>query len=65
MYREHFGLTHYPFDKTLQLDELYDSKAMRQAAARLNHLVELRGIGLITREPDSVRTTACRKLIDI
>ena len=64
MYREHFGLMHYPFGKTLEPDELYDSKAMRQAAARLQHLVELRGIGLITGEPGRGKTTACRKLID-
>jgi type II secretory pathway predicted ATPase ExeA len=64
MYKEHFGLTHYPFGKSPEPDELFESKAMQQAAARLRHLVELRGIGLITGEPGSGKTTACRKLID-
>lgn len=64
MYTNHFGLTHYPFDKSLKPDELFDSKAIREATARLGHLVELRGIGLLTGEPGSGKTTACRKLID-
>lgn len=64
MYTDYFGLTHYPFDKNLKADELFDSKATREAAARLGHLVELRGIGLLTGEPGSGKTTACRKLID-
>ena len=63
MYTSHFGLTHYPFGKSLKPDELFDSKATREATLRLKHLVELRGIGLITGEPGSGKTTACRKLI--
>ena len=64
MYTDHFGLTHYPFDKNLAPDELFDSKAMREASLRLGHLVELRGIGLITGEPGSGKTASCRKLIN-
>ena len=64
MYTTHFGLTHYPFHKTHKPDELFDSKATREATLRLQHLVELRGIGLLTGEPGSGKTTACRKLID-
>jgi type II secretory pathway predicted ATPase ExeA len=48
MYLAHFGFTHYPFERALQPDELFASRAAREAQARLNHLVELRGIGLIT-----------------
>jgi type II secretory pathway predicted ATPase ExeA len=64
MYTQHFGLTRYPFDKSLNPDELFDAKSTREATARLNHLIELRGIGLLTGEPGSGKTTACRKLID-
>jgi type II secretory pathway predicted ATPase ExeA len=62
MYLAHFGFTHYPFDRPLQPDELYASSAAREAQARLNHLIELRGIGLITGEVGSGKTTVCRQL---
>ena len=62
MYLNHFGLTHYPFERTLQPDELFTSSATREAHARLTHLVELRGIGLITGEVGSGKTTVCRQL---
>jgi type II secretory pathway predicted ATPase ExeA len=64
MYIQHFGLTRYPFGKSLKPDELFDAHSTREAAARLQHLIELRGIGLLTGEPGSGKTTACRKLID-
>lgn len=62
MYLTHFGLTHYPFERTLQSDELFASAAAREAQARLAHLVELRGIGLLTGEVGSGKTTVCRQL---
>jgi type II secretory pathway predicted ATPase ExeA len=62
MYRAHFGFTHYPFERALQPDELFASTAAHEAQARLQHLVELRGIGLITGEVGSGKTTVCRQL---
>jgi general secretion pathway protein A len=62
MYLAHFGFTHYPFERALQPDELFASSAAREAQARLNHLVELRGIGLITGEVGSGKTSVCRQL---
>jgi len=62
MYLAHFGFTHYPFDRPLQPDELYASAAAREAQARLKHLIELRGIGLITGEVGSGKSTVCRQL---
>lgn len=62
MYLAHFGFTHYPFECALQPDELFASSATREAQARLTHLVELRGIGLITGEVGSGKTSVCRQL---
>jgi general secretion pathway protein A len=62
MYRAHFGFTHYPFERDLQPDELFASSAGHEAQARLQHLVELRGIGLITGEVGCGKTTVCRQL---
>jgi type II secretory pathway predicted ATPase ExeA len=36
MYLTHFGLTHYPFERDLQPDELFASTSLREAHARLN-----------------------------
>lgn len=62
MYLTHFGFTHYPFERALQPDELFASSAAREAQARLQHLIELRGIGLITGEVGSGKTSLCRQL---
>src|SRR5207344_1820664 len=62
MYLAHFGFTHYPFERALLPDELFASSTAREAQVRLTHLVELRGIGLITGEVGSGKTTVCRQL---
>ncbi|MCX2862251.1 AAA family ATPase [Paucibacter sp. PLA-PC-4] len=62
MYLQHFGLTQFPFERAPEPDELFASVATREAQARLAHLVQLRGIGLITGEVGSGKTTVCRQL---
>lgn len=62
MYLSHFSLTHFPFERTLHSDELFASGIAREAQVRLNHLVELRGIGLLTGEVGAGKTTVCRQL---
>ena len=52
--------TRLPFENDLATDELFQSSAHREAEARLKHLVELRGIGLLTGEVGSGKTTVCR-----
>jgi len=48
MYRKHFGLSRHAFSKEIEADELFSSTAMKELETRLNHLIELRGIGLVT-----------------
>jgi general secretion pathway protein A len=62
MYRKHFGLTRHPFGKDLAPEELFPSVATRELEIRLAHLLDLRGIGLVTGEAGSGKTTVCRKL---
>ena len=60
MYQRHFAFAQLPFENDLETDQLFESSAHREAEARLKHLVELRGIGLLTGEVGSGKTTVCR-----
>lgn len=62
MYLRHFAFTRFPFENSLHADELYASSARNEAEARLKHLIELRGIGLLTGEVGSGKTTVCRQV---
>jgi type II secretory pathway predicted ATPase ExeA len=63
MYRKHFGLTRHPFAKDLAPEELFVAASGRELEVRLGHLLELRGIGLVTGEVGSGKTTLCRKVV--
>ena len=60
MYKQHFALKHYPFQRTPHADELFEGEAQGEARARIQHLLDLRGIGLLTGEAGSGKTTVCR-----
>jgi len=62
MYRKVYGLTHHPFEKDLEPDKLFGSQAAQELEARLNYLLQLRGIGLVTGEVGSGKTSICRKV---
>lgn len=64
-YRKHFALTRFPFDARLEAGELFEANAQAEAEIRLKHLLELRGIGLLTGEPGSGKTTICRRVVDV
>ena len=64
MYLSHFGLRNYPFEKTLKSDELLDTETQAEARARIGHLIELRGIGLLTGESGVGKTALCRQVLD-
>jgi type II secretory pathway predicted ATPase ExeA len=63
MYRKHFALTRHPFDKDLAADDLFESASLAELSARLQHLVEMRGVGLVTGDSGSGKTTTCRRLV--
>lgn len=63
MYRKHFALTRHPFDKDLATDDLFETAALSELTVRLSHLLDMRGIGLVTGESGSGKTTACRRLV--
>ena len=62
MYQKHFALTHYPFEANLDHEVLFDAAAHSEAQVRLQHLLELRAIGLLTGEAGCGKTTVCRRV---
>lgn len=62
MYKKHFALTRHPFDKDLKPNELFASASAKELEARLHYLLQLQGIGLITGEVGSGKTSICRKV---
>lgn len=62
MYLKHFAMTHFPFDHSATPDTLFAASAQAEAEVRIKHLIELRGIGLITGESGSGKTTICRTI---
>jgi len=63
MYCEHFGLTRHPFSKEIETYELFDSEQTLELENRLKYLLTLKGIGLVTGDAGSGKTTACRKVV--
>ncbi len=63
MYRTHFALTRYPFEPSLEVDELFPARGQEEADARIRHLIELRGIGVLTGEPGCGKSTVCRRIV--
>ncbi len=60
MYIRHFNLTAFPFQPLEHADQLFQSRPARETATRLQHQLELRGIGLLTGEPGCGKTTSVR-----
>ena len=62
MYLQHFGLTRYPFTSDIEPEQMYQSAAMAELAIRFGHLVELRGIGVLTGDSGAGKSAGCRKM---
>jgi type II secretory pathway predicted ATPase ExeA len=60
MYLKHFGFCFYPFGNDIPPDEMYASTGRAELNARLGHLVEMSGIGLVTGDCGSGKSSACR-----
>jgi type II secretory pathway predicted ATPase ExeA len=63
MYLRHFGLTRLPFTKELAIEDLFPLSSAKELEVRLSHLLEMRGIGLITGDVGSGKTTGCRRVV--
>jgi len=62
MYRKHFAFTRLPFEKDVAADDLFESASLVELGVRLRLLVDMRGIGLVTGDSGSGKTT-CRRMV--
>ncbi len=60
MYLQHFSLTGFPFEASVPVTQLFESAAQAEAEARIKLLVDVGGIGMITGEAGSGKSTVCR-----
>jgi general secretion pathway protein A len=63
MYRKHFALTRHPFAKDIAAEDLFLSPSAKEWEVRLRYLIDLFGIGLLTGEPGSGKTTLTRRVV--
>lgn len=61
-YLRHFALTRYPFETSIEADRLFPGQALKEAEARIEHVIERRGIGLLTGEPGCGKTSVLRRV---
>ena len=47
MYLKHFALLFYPFGNDIAPEEMYASAPMTELGIRLNHRIEMSGVGLV------------------
>jgi type II secretory pathway predicted ATPase ExeA len=63
MYRQHFGLTQHPFTSEVEPEDLFPAQAAKELQVRLTHLLEMRGIGLVTGDAGSGKTCGARRVL--
>ena len=62
MYKAYFGMQKDPFSKDIPPKELFQSSQFQEFCTRMDYLVKKRGIGLLTGEVGSGKTTALRSV---
>jgi general secretion pathway protein A len=60
MFQEYYGFSSLPFSKTIATKDLFVTAAQQELGARLTYLVRERGLGLLTGEIGSGKSTAVR-----
>jgi len=63
MYRQHFGLKQHPFGNEIEPEDLFPAAAAQELEVRLTHLLDMRGIGLVTGDAGSGKTCGARRVL--
>ena len=64
MYKAFYSLNAIPFSKSIETKNLFKSNTFNESIARLNYLLNSKGIGLITSEAGCGKTTVLRAFKD-
>ena len=59
-----FGLKHFPFDKNIKTQDLFDTDSLKECSARLEYIKRRGGILLLTGDPGVGKTLALRRYVD-
>jgi type II secretory pathway predicted ATPase ExeA len=60
MFQEFYGFTRVPFSRTIATPDLFPTAGQKELNARLTYLVRERGVGLVTGDIGSGKSTAVR-----
>jgi type II secretory pathway predicted ATPase ExeA len=60
MFQQYYGFQSLPFSKDIPPADLYQAEGQSELCARLNYLTRERGLGLLTGETGSGKSTALR-----
>jgi general secretion pathway protein A len=63
MFPQFYGFTHTPFTRDIPPQDLFAADGQKELLARLTFLVKERGIGLVTGEIGSGKSTAVRRFV--
>lgn len=64
MYRAYWGMRFNPFSKEIKVADAYDSTDHKEAGKRMEHLKNVRGIGLFTGKPGTGKTFCDRAFFE-
>lgn len=63
MFQQFYGFTRQPFSRDIPTNDLFPAETQMEVAARLDHLTRERGMGLLTGETGSGKSTAVRRFV--
>jgi len=63
MFQQFYGFSRLPFSKDILPQDLFQAEGQQELCARLTYLVKERGLGLVTGETGSGKSTALRRFV--
>jgi transposase InsO family protein len=63
MFQQFYGFSRTPFSKDIPPQDLFPAEGQQELCARLTYLVKERGLGLVTGETGSGKSTALRRFV--
>ena len=63
MFQQFYGFSRLPFSKDISPQDLFQAEGQQELCARLTYLVKERGLGLVTGETGSGKSTALRRFV--